>query len=213
MYLLDMWPAGFTRCLKMTKNVSLEFLAFFHEFLPTKNVNVARFARNIEWDIFHDFQTMWFIPHTSPVTIPQTPRAHTHMLSQKPSSCLLVAVLPGRKSKSGVQPIINSSRWGSFSIFYDTNGEREAVPLYLRKRECWQKLKKLFYVESKKSTLLHMYENHHDSFDIGPKCNGGTKASWQKRSDGLIHRYYFSYFIHPDFQFTLLKKASFKAPW
>ena len=25
MYLLDMWPAGFTRYLKMTKNVSLEF--------------------------------------------------------------------------------------------------------------------------------------------------------------------------------------------
>ena len=143
----------------MTKNVSLEFLAFFDEFLPTKNVNVARFARNIEWDIFHDFQTMWFIPHTSPVTIPQTPRAHTHMLSQKPSSCLLVAVLPGRKSKSGVQPIINSSRWGSFSIFYDTNGEREAVPLYLRKRECWQKLKKLFYVESKKiHSFAHVWK-------------------------------------------------------
>ena len=25
----------------------------------TQNVNVARFARNVEWDFFYDFQTLW----------------------------------------------------------------------------------------------------------------------------------------------------------
>ena len=161
---------------------------------------------------FLRFHTLWFIPHTSPVTIPQTPRAHTHMLSQKPSSCLLVAVLPGHKSKSGVQPIINSSRWGSFSIFYDTNGEREAVPLYSRKRECWQKLKKLFGGKQKIHSLLHMYENHHDSFDIGAKCNGGTKASWQKGIRWIDSPIlFFLFYSSGAFQFTL-KKASFKGP-
>ena len=28
-------------------------------FLSTQNVNVARFARNVEWDFFCDFQTLW----------------------------------------------------------------------------------------------------------------------------------------------------------
>ena len=28
-------------------------------FLSTQNVKVARFARNVEWDFFCDFQTMW----------------------------------------------------------------------------------------------------------------------------------------------------------
>ena len=32
-------------------------LAFFNELLSTQNVNVARFARNVEWDFFCDFQT------------------------------------------------------------------------------------------------------------------------------------------------------------
>ena len=27
--------------------------------LSTQNVYVARFARNIEWDFFCDFQTLW----------------------------------------------------------------------------------------------------------------------------------------------------------
>ena len=61
---------------------------------------------------------------------------------------------------------------------------------------------RLAWVKSKKSPPLFCTcmksENHHDSFDIGAKCNGGTKASLQKGSDGLIHRYYFSYFIHPE---------------
>ena len=33
------------------------FLALFNELLSTQNVNVARFARNVEWDFFYDFQT------------------------------------------------------------------------------------------------------------------------------------------------------------
>ena len=35
------------------------FLALFNELLSTQNVNVARFARNVEWDFFCDFQTSW----------------------------------------------------------------------------------------------------------------------------------------------------------
>ena len=30
-------------------------------FLSTQNVNVARFARIVEWDFFCDFQTMWSV--------------------------------------------------------------------------------------------------------------------------------------------------------
>ena len=33
-------------------------MAFFNELLSTQNVNVARFARNVECDFFCDFQTL-----------------------------------------------------------------------------------------------------------------------------------------------------------
>ena len=33
------------------------FFGIFNKFLTTQNVNVARFARNVQWDIFCDFQT------------------------------------------------------------------------------------------------------------------------------------------------------------
>ena len=76
-------------CLKFTQNVAFEFWYFppifvllkltclvtlfdrklqvfknspigpFLAFLSTQNVNVARFARNVEWDFFCDFQTLW----------------------------------------------------------------------------------------------------------------------------------------------------------
>ena len=55
------------QCLKITQNVSLRFsktrqnwpfLAFLINFCPLKNVNVARFARNVECDFFCDFQTL-----------------------------------------------------------------------------------------------------------------------------------------------------------
>ena len=36
----------------------LDFLPFFCELLPTQNVNVARFARNIKCDFLGDFQTL-----------------------------------------------------------------------------------------------------------------------------------------------------------
>ena len=36
------------------------FLAFLINFCPLKNVHVARFARNVEWDFFCDFQTPCF---------------------------------------------------------------------------------------------------------------------------------------------------------
>ena len=39
-----------TQCLKITQNVAFEFFNFgiFNELLSTQNVNVARFARNVE---------------------------------------------------------------------------------------------------------------------------------------------------------------------
>ena len=51
------------QCLKITQNVSFEFFHFgiFNELLATQIVNVARFARNVEWDFFCDFQTLCLI--------------------------------------------------------------------------------------------------------------------------------------------------------
>ena len=41
-----------------TKNVAVEFLNYgiFNELLAIRNVNVARFARNFECDVFCNFQ-------------------------------------------------------------------------------------------------------------------------------------------------------------
>ena len=33
--------------------------SIFNQFLSTQNVNVARLARNVECDLFYDFQTLW----------------------------------------------------------------------------------------------------------------------------------------------------------
>ena len=35
------------------------FFGIFNEFLSPRNVNVARFARNVECDFLGDFQTLW----------------------------------------------------------------------------------------------------------------------------------------------------------
>ena len=57
----------YAQCLKITKNVAFEkspkspksaFLGIFNELLATQNVNVARFARNVECDFLSDFQTL-----------------------------------------------------------------------------------------------------------------------------------------------------------
>ena len=76
-----------SHCLKITQNVSFSIFQFWHfstifvlfkltclvtlfdlklqffknspiPFLYTQNVNIARFARNVEWDFFCDFQTL-----------------------------------------------------------------------------------------------------------------------------------------------------------
>ena len=48
----------FDRKFQVFKNSpNWPFLAFFNILLSTQNVNVARFARNVEWDFFYDFQT------------------------------------------------------------------------------------------------------------------------------------------------------------
>ena len=48
----------FDRKLQVFKN-SPKWIIFgiFNQLLSTQNVNVARFARNVEWDFFCDFQT------------------------------------------------------------------------------------------------------------------------------------------------------------
>ena len=44
--------------LGFQKSPKLTILGIFNELLSTQNVNVARFARNVEWDFSHDFQTL-----------------------------------------------------------------------------------------------------------------------------------------------------------
>ena len=52
----------FDRKLQVFKNSpKWTIFGIFNEFLSTQNVNVARFARNVEWDIFYDFQTPWTV--------------------------------------------------------------------------------------------------------------------------------------------------------
>ena len=71
-YSFDFWhfwhfPPIFIILLKVTCMVtssfqksrqSEPFLAFLRNFCQTQNVNVARFARNLECDILDDFQTL-----------------------------------------------------------------------------------------------------------------------------------------------------------
>ena len=49
----------FDRTLQVfKKSPKLTIFGIFNQLLSTQNVNVARFARNVEWDFFCDFQTM-----------------------------------------------------------------------------------------------------------------------------------------------------------
>ena len=44
---------------KLIKNAKNgQFWLFFNELLFTQNVNLACYARNVEWDFFCDFQTL-----------------------------------------------------------------------------------------------------------------------------------------------------------
>ena len=51
------WPqtSGFKKLTKLT------IFGISNERLSTQNVNVARFARNVEWDFFCDFQTLYVL--------------------------------------------------------------------------------------------------------------------------------------------------------
>ena len=52
----------FNSKLEVFKNSpKLTIFGIFTELLSTPNVNVARYARNVEWDFFCDFQTPWRI--------------------------------------------------------------------------------------------------------------------------------------------------------
>ena len=59
---IDCLATLFDRKLLVSKN-SPKWIIFgiFHQLLATKNVNVARFARNVEWDFFCEFQTLCFL--------------------------------------------------------------------------------------------------------------------------------------------------------
>ena len=49
----------FNRKLQVFKySPKLTIFGIFSELLSTQNVNVARYARNVEWDFFCDFQTL-----------------------------------------------------------------------------------------------------------------------------------------------------------
>ena len=52
--LKNRWVHSVWKSLKMS-----HFHHFFVLLMSTQNVNVARFARNVEWDFFCDFQTPW----------------------------------------------------------------------------------------------------------------------------------------------------------
>ena len=50
----------FDRKLQLFKtSPKLTIFCIFNELLATQNVNVARFARNVECDFFSEFQTLW----------------------------------------------------------------------------------------------------------------------------------------------------------
>ena len=49
------------QALCFQKLAKLDHFWHFVMNLSTRNVNVARFARNVEWDFFCDFQTPWII--------------------------------------------------------------------------------------------------------------------------------------------------------
>ena len=52
----------FDRKLQIFKSSpKLTIFGIFKVFLSTQNVNVACFARNVEWNFFCDFQTLWFL--------------------------------------------------------------------------------------------------------------------------------------------------------
>ena len=51
----SVWP----QALDFQKLAKLSIFGIFNELLSTQNVNVARFARNVEWDYFCDFQRPW----------------------------------------------------------------------------------------------------------------------------------------------------------
>ena len=56
------WPqaSGFQKLARLT------IFGSFEKLLYTQNVNVARFAHNVQWDFFFDFQTPWNYAKTKP---------------------------------------------------------------------------------------------------------------------------------------------------
>ena len=54
------FPSLFGRNFRLSKiRQTGPFIGIFTELLSTQNVTVARFTRNIKYDFFYDFQTIW----------------------------------------------------------------------------------------------------------------------------------------------------------
>ena len=68
------WPqtSGFQNLAKLT------IFGIFNELLSTQNVNVARFARNVELDFFCDFQTLCCWTSHTPGTQSLSNKVSTH---------------------------------------------------------------------------------------------------------------------------------------
>ena len=53
----------------VTLFVKLTIFGIFDGLLSTQSVKVARFACNVEWDFFCDFQEIWIFPHFFPPSL------------------------------------------------------------------------------------------------------------------------------------------------
>ena len=93
-----------------------------------------------------------------------------------------------------------------------TQTEKERQFLYTRENANAGKNWKSFSVESKKSTLFCTCMKTIMILLISvPNAMVEQKQAEKRGSDGLIHRYYFSYFIHPELFSLRWKRLLLKA--
>ena len=81
----------FDRKLQVFKNSpKWTIFGIFNQLLSTQNVNVARFARNVEWDFFCDFQTLWtveYLPKMPHLSFSSSRRRYMNIWSPFHSEC------------------------------------------------------------------------------------------------------------------------------
>ena len=87
------------------------FFDFFEKLLSAQNVNVARFARNIKWDFFCDFQTPWAsVNHHHKKCNFLTKKIHilvTPVSFNNASEASYVNILSGQKLIKNAKKILN----------------------------------------------------------------------------------------------------------